>query len=139
MPSFQQEVRSRDDPAVGRGEHRGVVTNPDDRPGAGPHPRRHLGDEAELAQVPDAGPLRVRTLPVQSRMATVRAPTVRAPTVRAATVRASGIRVRRAWMAGAVIAGAGGVFAAPPSLITHKSGPSVNSDDLALWGPCALR
>jgi hypothetical protein len=129
MPSFQQEVRSRDDPAVGRGEHRGVVTNPDDSPGAGPHPRRHLGDEAELAQVPDTAFLRVRTLPVQSRMATVRAP----------TVRASGIRVRRAWMAGAVIAGAGGVFAAPPSLITHKSGPSVNSDDLALWGPCALR
>ena len=65
--------------------------------------------------------------------ATIRQATIGEATIGEATIRAPDIRVRRAWMAGAVVAAAGGVLAAPPSLITHKSGPSVNPDDLALW------
>jgi hypothetical protein len=99
MPSLQQEVRGRDDPAVGRGKHRGVVAGTEHRAGPGPHPRGHLGDEAELAQVPDTAAVRLR---------------------------AAAGRLRRAGIAGAAITAAGGVFAALRSLITHKSGPFVN-------------
>ena len=44
VQALQQEVRGGDDPAVRRGEHGGVVADPDDRPGPRPHAGRDRGD-----------------------------------------------------------------------------------------------
>ena len=54
VPPLQQEIRGRDDPAVGGGEHGGVVPDPDDRARSRPHSGCHLRDEAELTQLGDA-------------------------------------------------------------------------------------
>jgi hypothetical protein len=54
MAALEQEVGGGHHPAVRRGQHGGVVTDPDHRPRPGGHPLGHLGDEPEFAQLTDA-------------------------------------------------------------------------------------